>query len=478
MTDSVNVDDRTDLCRLTVLTDRTQVDLALPAGVPLALLIPELVSMIEIHSETTVLTDRSAAAAEWVLGRLGQAPLDPAGSLATHGVRDGDLLLLHPADRRPPAPLFDDLMHNVAAIGSDTDRRWTPATARVTGSVTAVALATIGAAALLLGREHDDGLAGMLAALVTAALLVAAGAVTARVYDDGAAGVTLWGAALPPAFAAGALVVPGDLGAASVLLGAVTSGAVAILAARISGVGVTVGTASATVSVLAAGAASLAELTGLSAPAVGGITTAAALAVLAAAPRGAMLLASLPLPPVSSPGSPLDAEDADSGESGPLASFVGLEAKAARARRHLTGLVAAAGATTGAGALVAAGVLGPGGIDWPGTILAVVSAVVLMLRGRTYASLAPAAVLIACGIAIPLLLLTGAAVSAPVRAVATFVLAMLGVGVAMTLGVLAPRHEFSPVQRRAVELLDYAAVAAVLPLVCWVSGLFAAMRGL
>lgn len=475
MTNGVTVGARTDLCRLTILTDHTQVDLALPAGAPLALLIPEIVSMIEIHSDTTPSLDHSTGATEWTLGRLGQAPMDPTATLLDHGVRDGDLLLLQAADRPAPAPLFDDLMHNVAAIEVDTFRRWTPGSARLTGSVAAVALTAIGSLALLVARAHDGGLVGMIAALTVAVLLVAAGAVVARVYGDERSGVTLWGAALAPAFAAGALVVPGDLGAASLLLGAVTGGGFAVLAARVSGVGIGLAVAAAAAATAAAGAAGVAVATDLPGAAIGAAVTACALVLLAIAPRVAMLLARLPLPPVPSPGSPLDAEES---ADGPLPSFVGLEARAGRARHLLTGLVGAASVVAAVGSLMAAGAFGTGGIDWPGMLLAVVAAVVLMLRGRTYASIAQAGTLIGSGTAILLLLLTEAAITEPGLAPILFVIATLGVGLALTLGVVAPNHEFSPVQRRAVELVDYTAIAMVLPLACWVGGLFAAMRGL
>ncbi|MFD4295524.1 type VII secretion integral membrane protein EccD [Rhodococcus sp. NPDC058532] len=476
MTNVVSGGSRADLCRLTVLADNVQVDLALPAGAPLVLLIPEIVAMIDLRRDAPDAIELRVTATEWTLGRLGHSPLDPTGTLGDLGVRDGELLVLQAADRRAPAPLFDDLMHSVASIESKTFPRWTPTSARVTGSVAALALTLIGTVGLLVARFSDDGLVGMVLAAAVAALLVVAGTVVARVYRDDASAVTLWGAALAPSFAAGALVVPGVPGAPSLLLGAVTCGAVAVLAARASGTGAPIAVATTAVATAAAAAATVAVLTALPPTAIGAAVTAGALVLLAAAPRLSMLLAKLPLPPVPSPGSPLDTEELP--DAGPLPSFVGLEARATRARRLLTGLVAAAGVTTVAAALTAAAAFGSGGIAWPGVTLAVVAAVVLMLRGRTYASLAQAGTLIGSGTAILLLLLTGAAVTDPALAPIVFAVAALGVGVALAFGVLAPRHDFSPVQRRAVELLDYAAIAAILPLACWVGGLFAAMRGL
>ncbi|WP_137874998.1 type VII secretion integral membrane protein EccD [Rhodococcus sp. Q] len=472
----VNSEERTDLCRVTILADHVQVDLALPASAPLALLIPEVVSVLDAHGDPSTVRSRTAGPTEWTLGRLGRSALDPTGSLSDHRVRDGELLLLQTADRSAPAPLFDDLMHNVAAVEADTFRRWTPASARIAGSATAVALTLVGALAVLLARRQDSGPTGMIAALVVAVLLVAAGTVVARVYHDRGSALTLWAAALAPAFAAGALVVPGEPGASALLLGTVTCGAFAVLAARMSGVGIGVAVAVSTTAVVAAGAAGISVLTDLPDQAIGAIVTATALVLLACAPRIAMLLAKLPLPPVPSPGSPLDSEEAAEEGDSPLPSFAGLEEKARRARGHLTGLVCSAAVTTAAGALIAADAFCA--VDWPGFALAAVAALVLTFRGRTYASLSQAAPLIGSGSLILILLLGSAAVTEPGWAPVILVLATLGVGVALALGVVAPRHEFSPVQRRASELIDYAAIAAVLPLTCWVAGLFAAMRGL
>ncbi|EME21311.1 type VII secretion integral membrane protein EccD [Rhodococcus triatomae] len=467
--------DRTDLCRVTILADRVQVDLALPTGAPLALLIPEIVTVVDAHCDPAAVRNRSAAPADWTLGRLGRATLDPTGSLADHRVRDGELLLLQSADRAAPAPLFDDLMHNVAAVEADTFRRWTPASAGVAGSAAAIGLGVVGAVAVLLARRQDDGPAGMIAALVVSVLLVAAGTVVSRAYGDRPAALTLWGAALAPAFAAGALVVPGALGAPALLLGAVTCGAFAVLAARMSGTGTGVAVAVSTIAATTAGAAAVAAFTDLSAQSIGAIVTATGLILLACAPRIAMLLAKLPLPPVPSPGSSLDSEETEKADT-PPASFVGLEEKATRARGHLTGLVCAAAVTTAAGALVAADAFRS--VDWPGFALAAVAALVLNLRGRTYASLSQAAVLIGSGSLVLVLLTCGVAVTEPLWAPVVLVVAALGIAAALAFGFVAPRREFSPVQRRAVELIDYAAIAAVLPLTCWVAGLFAAMRGL
>lgn len=43
---------------------------------------------------------------------------------------------------------------------------------------------------------------------------------------------------------------------------------------------------------------------------------------------------------------------------------------------------------------------------------------------------------------------------------------------------VAPRRTFTPVQRRIAEIAEYATIATVVPLACWVAGVYAAIRGL
>ena len=80
-----------------------------------------------------------------------------------------------------------------------------------------------------------------------------------------------------------------------------------------------------------------------------------------------------------------------------------------------------------------------------------------------------------------------------VSASATFVLAVLSgprhahwaclIAVVLGVGALCLSHtdfgaRLSPLARRSVELLDYLALAAVVPLVCWVGDVFGIIRGL
>ena len=161
-----------------------------------------------------------------------------------------------------------------------------------------------------------------------------------------------------------------------------------------------------------------------------------------------------------------------------MPSFDSLAQRAARARKYLTGLVGAMTALAVIGALIAAQPGVSDGIFWPGLSLAVATAAVLMFRGRTYSSAEQAVPLIAGGVTILVLLLTAAAVAVPDFAIASFAVAILFAVGGLVLGILAPRQTFSPVMRRVAELIDLAVIASIVPLVCWVTGLYSLMRGL
>ena len=51
-------------------------------------------------------------------------------------------------------------------------------------------------------------------------------------------------------------------------------------------------------------------------------------------------------------------------------------------------------------------------------------------------------------------------------------------GVAMYLGFVAPTLTLSPPARRSADLLECMALIALIPLVCWICGLYGAIRGL
>ncbi|MBD0324432.1 MAG: type VII secretion integral membrane protein EccD [Aldersonia sp.] len=461
-----------ELCRLTIVAQRTQVDLALPAEVPVALLIPGIVDLISAHGRSNEFdaAGETTEPAEWVLARVGQSPLSATLSLDEHGVRDGELLMLEGAEHGAPQPLFDDIMYSVATAGADSYRGWSAGAARLAGSVTAAVATLVGCLALLWAAKGAENIVAAVVTFLITALFVTAGAVIGRLYQDTASALVLCGCALPTAATTGVLLVPAPLSWAHALLGTAFVGATAVTALRLSNAGLRLFTATMTGAVLLVPAELVGTLTSQPIQSIAAVLAGAALAVVAATPRMAMMMAKLPLPGVPSPGAEVDTDSDDQ-----TLSFAALSVRAANARRFMTGLVAGATVVAAAAAVTAAQTGAP--MDWPAIAFALVCAAVLMFRGRTFASAEQASTLIAGGVAILIALLVGAALTAGAP-LAVFGAAMALTVAALALGIVAPTRTYSPPMRRAAELFEYACAAAVVPLLCWVADLYTLIRGL
>ncbi|MFC9440010.1 type VII secretion integral membrane protein EccD [Nocardia sp. NPDC057030] len=467
-----------DLARVTILAKHTQVDMAIPVDVPVALVIPSVVDMVAQHSRSNDFDNEGERfePAEWVLARIGHPPFSNSLSLGEHGVRDGELLMLESASHTAPTPLFDDIMYNVAIADTDHYRSWTPKVARITGSVLAALTMLVGCLGLLLAPGSLPYWVSGSVALAVTILLVVAAMVLSRMYGDTSTALVLGGCALPTAFTAGMLYVPDHYGWPHILLGSVLLGATAVLAWRVSGVGLALFIGATTLAVYAVPAALVGLLTAQPERAIGAGAAALGLAGLALAPRISMLLAKLPLPPVPSPGTPIDPTEDDPDDHRALPTMEALRVKSERARMYLAGLVAATTLVTVVGALAATDPMADDPY-WQGIALAIVCAVVLMFRSRTYAGAEQAVVLIAGGAGIVLIMLIGASFEMD-QPLAVFGAAMVILIAALILGIIIPNQSATPPMRRGVELLEYAFVAAVLPLVFWVAGLYSLVRGL
>lgn len=463
---------------MTILAKHTQVDMAIPVDVPVALVIPSVVDMVAQHSRSNDFDNDGERyePAEWVLARIGHPPFSNSLSLGEHGVRDGELLMLESASHTAPTPLFDDIMYNVAIADADHYRSWTPKTARITGSVLAAVTMLVGCFGLLAAPDAlPFWVTGSLALLV-AILCVVAGTVLSRMYGDTSAALVLGGCALPTAFTAGMLLVPDHYGWAHLLLGATLFGATAVLAWRVTGVGLALFIGAAAASVFVIPAALVGLLTEQPVKAIGAVVAAVGLAGLSLSPRVSMLLAKLPLPPVPSPGTPIDPTEDDPDDHRALPTLDALRARSERARNYLAGLVTATTLVTVVGALLAIDATADDPY-WPGIALALVCAAVLMFRSRTYAGAEQAIVLIAGGASIVLIMLVGVALEMR-QPLVVFGAALAILVAALVIGLIVPNQSATPPMRRAVELLEYAFVAAVLPLVFWVAELYSLVRGL
>ncbi|MGW1209909.1 EsaB/YukD family protein [Streptomyces sp. NPDC002499] len=178
------------LCRLTVRAPEKSLDLAVPADIPLADLLPVIVG----HAGDD-LHEAGLEQGGWALQRINGPPLDPEGILQSLELHDGDVVLLRPATETLPPVRFDNLVDGVPATIRGLPNSWSPTASRwaLRSVLTAV---LVGALALLTLSDGDrDGRAAVCAE-ATLLLLAGAGA-AARVLDD-LPGATLLGLATGP----------------------------------------------------------------------------------------------------------------------------------------------------------------------------------------------------------------------------------------------------------------------------------------
>jgi ESX secretion system protein EccD len=452
--------------RVTVVAPRTRIDVALPADVAVADLLPMLLDMAK---EAT--PDGGVRHGGWCLAKLGDSPLDPGRTLASLGVVDGDLLQLRRRNENPPPPLFDDVVDAIAESNPDSFRPWTKDTARRYGHI-AGALALIAAAVSLLMAGSLAGGSSLPVAItagVMAVVTLAAGTVVARFYSAVDTGVLVAAAgALPMAFVSGLYIVPGSVGRPNLLLASVLVLIFASAAIMLIGQGITVFVAAATAAGMGAVAFLLATLIAHPTAGVAAATAAVSLAGLSVLPRITIQLAKLPLPTV--PGSAEDLKE-DTG----FPEYAVIERRTAIAHEYMTGMIIGSGAVAAIAAVIAAS----DGTMW-GPLLAGAVTLVLLLRGRAYANGAQAVALLASGMVAGAGVLLGWMMDATPTTRLLFVFGALVVvsASALVLGVIFPDQKFSPVLRRMVDVLEGILIASVLPLALAVMDLYIVMRQL
>lgn len=445
--------------RVTIVAPQTRIDVALPADVAIADLLPMVLNMAR---ETT--PDGGSRHGGWCLAKLGDTAIDPSRTLGSIGVVDGDLLQLRRRSENPPPPLFDDIVEAVAASAPDSFRPWTPATARVLGQITAVLAMVASAVALLLA---GPGLAPGLIATGTAIAAVAAGAVIARVYNDLTTGILVATGGLPIGLVAGSYLVPGAQVEPSLLLGCVMVLVLAGASILVIGCGITTFIAAATAATIGALAFLIATLIDYSAAGIAAGAAAVALGGISVLPRFTIQMSRIPLPQV-----PTSAEDLQEDTDFPDYSMI--ERRAGVAHEYMTGMIIGSGVAAAIAAVVATG----GGMF--GVILGSVVAAVLLLRARSYANGSQAVALLVSGMSatLGLFVIWLLAASPTVLMIGVFGGLVTIAAASLMLGVVIPGRRFSPVLRRTVDIVEALLIASVLPLALAVMDLYSTLRHL
>ncbi|ACU77344.1 secretion protein snm4 [Catenulispora acidiphila DSM 44928] len=475
-------------CRITVVAPRMRLDIAVPADVPLAALVPTLL----LHTGEQAI-EAGAAHGGWALQRLGEPPLDTNGTCAALGILDGDIVYFRPRAVAAPEAVFDDPVDGIGTILRDRTRRWTPTATRRCALICTALLPQVVLYPLLRSGPSWTGPA-LTAGIVALALLLTAAALS-RAVGDSVAGAFIGVAAVPFAAVAGLLAPLGDdalgsVGAAHLATAGAAAFAASILGAWFVGVGagpgtgVGVGTAAGPgtqpdkppagaallAPAMAAAAVALAALASLRWNPEGCAALAAALmlALSVLIPRIAYRAAGLPPTLV-----PLNATDLRT-QSAPL-STASLTGRSVTADRLVTALVA--GSALAVAACTAFALRWPG---WTPPVLAAVITVLLALRARLFGGAAQRWWLIgaALAVAVP----TATAVADRWRGGSVGLGVVVGVVLLATaiVGQIAvrPERRFAPTLARWADLLELTAVMATVPLALLMLGTFGYFRSL
>lgn len=456
--------------RVTVVAPKTRIDLALPADVSVADLLPMLLDMA--HEATP---DGGSRHNGWCLAKLGETPLESSQTLASQGVVDGDMLQLRRRSDNPPPPLYDDVVDALAEAEPGSYRPWTKETAAKVGHV-AGGLAML-AAATALGLAGGEGMLYQIVAAVTAAVVAifatGIGSVVTRAYGAATTGTVIAATGgLSMAFVAGYHIVPSSDPRPSLLLASALVLIFSSVALMVIGTGIITFIAAATVSSFAVVSCLVATLLGNASHA--GIAAGAAavgLAGISLLPRITIQLAKLPLPHV-----PGNADELK--EDSHFPDYRMIEKRTGLAHQYMTGLIIGCGLTAAIGAMITASVVAHN--IWGG-LFAFVVAAVLLLRGRNYANGSQAIALLCSGLLASAGITAGLIVqivSIPSLVAWVFPPLMLLGAASLIIGVVFPKRRFSPVQRRAVDLFEATLIALVLPLALGVMDLYMFVRDL
>ncbi|GIH08325.1 type VII secretion integral membrane protein EccD [Rhizocola hellebori] len=465
------------LTRVTLHTPQRRVDVALPAMVALAELLPELLRHAGIG-----LADDGEQHGGWIARRADGTTLDEAKSLQQLGVRDGEVLHLVPAREQWPELEYDDVVEAIAAGSRRRGAAWTPNATRVSTLAGAAILLLAGVMSLLKGGP--TWAPGGYLALTVAVLLLVGGVLASRAYGDGIAGSALAGFALPYAFAGGALLLGGAaqsgvvpsvlwLGSSQLLVGCVAMLLFAALGAAGVGHGMRIFMAGGLVGLLGAISALLA---GLGAAGAAAIVIAALVCGIGLLPVLAIRFGKVPVPSITLP---RDAESFGAISSGGRGRATGeiadrsrVFAAVSRSEELLTGMLLGYTVLASFAALILAVAGGTAG-----RVLVAVGATALLLRSRLFVTIRQRGPLIAAGLLGHIMLLGGLVFTAngstrAFFAVGAVVLALIVVLAGQTWSRTTP----SPYVGRAADIFDLLIVVSVVPVAGWVLGIYAAIQ--
>jgi type VII secretion integral membrane protein EccD len=429
---------------VTVVGRRRRMDVSLPADVPVAELLGELVGMLDEQVD--------GPPPSWGLVRVGGQVLDGEQGLGTQGVSAGGLLFLRDLASPVPQPAVDDYAGAVAAAIEAAPGLWTPA--RLQGLLVGAGAAWLIALGALAVLEVAQGVADASPLFLLAAIVAAVGGgVAGRLAGFPLTGAALALAALPLWWAAGA-------GFAQIAgLDELTAVAVGLVAVGAGAVGARLAAHEANAPAAGLLAATVPGALTLAACAWRGVPLASGAAILVP-----LTLAGLRLLPWA------------------VARLTGLEGereggaigvRALQARRLLSALGAGAAVTLGAGCVVLA--VEPNGWAHAVAIAGALAALLQARRGRLTLDVVPM-VLVGLATLTTFELPFAAAVLRQPDQVQGPAVLLATAAALVVLGLLARRRRLPVGIRRQLGRAEALAAAATVPLALGMLGLYAAAQ--
>ncbi|MFF3557977.1 type VII secretion integral membrane protein EccD [Streptomyces tsukubensis] len=456
------------LCRVTVRAPAKSIDLAVPADVPVADLLPALVRYAGDD-----LSEQGLEHGGWVLQRLGGRPLDEDTSLESHGVLDGETLHLRPHTDALPEVLLDDLVEGVATTMETQPFAWTAQAARRV--LLTLLVLTLAAGLAVLAVPGPSGGLRALAAAATGLLLLGGAASAGRAVGDAGAGAAL-GLAAAPYFALAGWLLPGGaldgpdqwevLGARLLAAGAAAAGGAMLAVAAVAAFAALF-LALVVVSAAAVLAGALMMTMDLGPGHAAGVVALTAVVFGAFVPSMSFRLSGLRMPPL-----PSNAEQLQEGIEPHSPSSVA--ARTVVADGWMTGLYAA---TATVCAFCLSGLAHR--FTLPTVFMALALSLLLLLHSRALGNVLQRLSLVAAGVWGAALLVHGAAgQSAPgERLLLVAGLVAVAAGLAITSWTV-PGRRLVPYWGRAAEILHSATAISLLPLSLWVLGVYGWLRAM
>jgi type VII secretion integral membrane protein EccD len=486
--------------RVTILTGRRMTDLVLPSAAPVETYIDETVLVLAELLEDTPADVLAGfdfkAQGEWAFARPGAPPLKAAESLDEAGVVDGALLTLVSVSRTERyRPLVEDVIDAIAVLDESPEFDRT-ALNRFVGLVIPVVATLVAGVVVLSWSQTGHGWWWTLALAILGVGLLGGSVLARNRYQNLDTSESLLIASLAPLAGAAALAVPlpdgvSGLGAPNVA-GAAAVLLLVVLATR-GGPRKRAEVASfLAIFAVAVTAAAVAYGYGWQ-DWVPASAIAFGMIVVTNSAKLTVAVARIALPPIPAPGEsvsndelldPVSTREATDEETPTWQAIIAsvpesavrLTERSHLAKQLLVGFLTAGAVVLAAGAIA---VVVQGHFFVHSLIVAGLVTTVCGFRSRLYAERWCAWALLAATVVIPTGVMIKLCLWNPQSAWLVLSIYCVGVVVALILvGATDGVRRVSPVTKRILELLDGAAIAAVIPLLLWIAGVYDVVRNI